>query len=263
MALQDILIHIDSTPQCSKRLDVAVELAKCHGARLTGLYVLTHAAYASRNAAADTQTEAAEKQFHDRTATAGIAAKWRQVDWQVVGASIGEVICLHAYYTDLVVVGQTEAGKTATDSIPERVILGSGRPVLVVPYAGSFSGIGERILVAWKAGRAATRALNDALPLLRAAREVEVVTVFDPRDAATLPGTICDHLSRHGVPVRHEILPSNPLPLADLLLNRVAEQGTDLLVTGAYGYSTKGTPELGSVARQLLESMTIPVLMSH
>lgn len=266
MALQDILIHMDNTPQCGTRLGVAVDLAKRHGARLTGLYVLTHAAYASRNAAADTQAEAAETQFRDRTAAAGIAAEWRRVDWQVVGASLGEVIILHAYCADLVVVGQTETGTTARnpmDGIPERVILGSGRPVLIVPYAGTFSGIGERIMVAWKAGREATRALNDALPLLRSAREVTVLTVSDPRDSTAVTDTIGEHLARHKVPARCENLPPSPVPLADLLLNRVAEQGIDLLVTGAYGYSSKGTPQLGAVAAQLLQSMTIPVLMSH
>jgi len=92
MALQDILIHMDNTPQCTTRLDVAVDLAKRHGARLTGLYVLTSTAYASRNIAANTQTEAAEAQFRDRTVTAAIPADWQRVDWRVVGVTVGEII---------------------------------------------------------------------------------------------------------------------------------------------------------------------------
>jgi len=266
MDLKDILVHIDTTPQCATRLEVAVQLAQRHNARLTGLYVLTRAAYASRSAAADTQAEAMKGMFNHRTAAAGIAAEWLRIDWQVVGVSIGEIITRHAYYADLVVVGQTEAGKTgrrAADGIPERVILGSGRPVLTIPYAGTFSGIGQRIMVAWKAGRESTRALNDALPLLRAAREVTLATVAEAADSTPVPVSICDHLQRHGVPVRAEKVLSGGLPTADTLLNQVAEQGIDLLVTGAYGYTSKGIPELGEVAAQLLRSMTIPVLMSH
>ncbi len=266
MALQDILIHMDNTPQCTTRLDVAIDLAKRHGARLTGLYVLTSTAYASRNIAANTQTEAAEAQFRDRTVTAAIPADWQRVDWRVVGVTVGEIITRYAYYSDLVVVGQNPAGTTdrmATDGIPERVILGSGRPVMIVPYAGSFSGRGQRIMVAWKAGRESTRALNDALPLLQAAREVTLVTVSEAGGEASRSDAICDHLRRHGVPVRTESVPASAMPIADTFLNHAAEQGIDLLVTGAYGYNSKGAPELGRVAAQLLRDMTIPVLMSH
>ena len=266
MALREILIHMDSTPQCAARLELAVDLARRHGARLTGLYVLTYFPYASRNTAAEAQVEAARDMFHEQAGAAGIAAEWRRVDWQVVGVSIWEVITLHAYYTDLVVVGQTKTGKagqTATEGIPERIILGSGRPVLIVPYAGSFSGMGQRIMVAWKAGRESTRALNDSLPLLQAAQEVTLATVADTRDGAPSPCTICEHLSLHGVQVRGKSLPTGNQQIADTLLNHVAEQGIDLLVTGAYGYTSKGAPALGVVARQLLQSMTIPVLMSH
>jgi len=134
---------------------------------------------------------------------------------------------------------------------------------MIVPYAGSFSGRGQRIMVAWKAGRESTRALNDALPLLQAAREVTLVTVSEAGGEASRSDAICDHLRRHGVPVRTESVPASAMPIADTFLNHAAEQGIDLLVTGAYGYNSKGAPELGRVAAQLLRDMTIPVLMSH
>jgi nucleotide-binding universal stress UspA family protein len=266
MALKDILVHMDSTARCAVRLEAAVHLAQRHGARLTGLYVLTHTPYASRSAAADDQAETAQALFHEQAGVAGVTAEWRRVDWRVVGTTMGEVITRYAYCTDLVVVGQTGSGRTgraAGDGIAERVILGSGRPVVTVPYAGSFSGIGQRIMVAWKAGRESTRALNDALPLLRAASEVTLATISEPGDDTTDSSGICDHLKRHGVPVRPENTLASTLPPADALLNLVSEQGIDLLVTGAFGYTAKGAPALGAVARQLLQSMTVPVLMSH
>ncbi|HEX9078973.1 MAG TPA: universal stress protein [Desulfuromonadaceae bacterium] len=265
MALREILVHMDSTPQCATRLEVAVDLAKRHGARLTGLYVLTYFPYASRNTAAEAQVEAARDMFHDQTGAAGIAAAWRRIDWQVVGVSIWEVITLHAYYTDLVVVSQPKAGKTgqSDDGIPERIIFGSGRPVLIVPYSGSFSGTGQRIMVAWKAGRESTRALNDAMPLLQAAQEVTLVTVADTRDGISPPCTICDHLALHGVTVHGKSLPASNMQIADALLNHAAEQDFDLMISGAYGYTSKGSLSLTVVARQLLQGMTIPLLMSH
>jgi nucleotide-binding universal stress UspA family protein len=266
MALKDILVHMDGTPRCAARLEAAVNLAKKHGARLTGLHVLTHAPYAPHDPLTGNSTETARSIFLAGTAAAGIETDWRMVDWGVVGTTIGEVIIRHAYYADLVVIGQAgsdRAGRAAGDGIAERVILGSGRPVMTIPYAGSFGNIGERIMVAWKAGRESTRAINDALPLLRAAREVTLATVAEPGDDAADTAGICDHLKRHGVPVRPEKKPAGALPTADALLNQVSELGIDLLVTGAFGYTAKGAPSLGSVARQLLKSMTVPLLMSH
>lgn len=266
MALRDILIHMDGAPPCEARLDLAVALARRHGARLTGLYVVTHAPYASRGAAGEGRAREAEALFRDQTAAAGLESEWRLAEWQVVGVKASEVVTLHAYYADLVVVGQPAAGGGRAGSagpLPERLVLGAGRPVLVVPCAGRFDGAGARVLVAWNAGREATRALNDALPLLRAAEEVAVVTVTGGEKGGAPAGDICGHLARHGVPVRSETLTAAELPVGDALLNRVAEGGFDLLVTGAYGRSPRGAPALGAVARHLLRSMTVPVLMAH
>jgi nucleotide-binding universal stress UspA family protein len=63
--------------------------------------------------------------------------------------------------------------------------------------------------------------------------------------------------------VKAEQLKTASLPVADLLLNRVMDEGIDLLVTGAYSHNAKGDPVPGPVARQLLRTMTVPVLMAH
>lgn len=266
MSLKEILLHLDNTPNCPARLELAVQLANRHSARLTALYILTSIPYASRSMSADKQAVSAEAMFRQRCDAAGIKTNLKRVDCRVVGVSAGEIITMHSYYSDLVIVGQTLSatqGSGGFDKIPERVILGSGRPVLTVPYAGGFKTAGERVMVAWKAGRESARALNDALPLLEAAREVTLVTVDGIRRELPATGSIAEYLESHGVAVRCENIKASGLSIADLLLNRVSEQGIDLLVTGAFGYTSKGAPELGAVAGQLLASMTIPVLMSH
>ena len=271
MALADILVHIDSTPNCAARLEVAIRLAQRQRASLTGLYVIAHQYYQPRQqGGVDAAAAAARSMFLDRTSGAGLESAWHCVDWTVIGVSVAEIINHHAHYTDLVVVGQTlpgAAGKGFPADLPERLILGAGRPVLVVPYAGDFPSVGERILVAWKAGRESTRAVNDALPLLQGARQVSLLAVNSSAnygdDVESLCSNICLHLARHGVSASADKILTATASVGDTLLNRAFEEGFDLLVMGAYAHTPQGTLVLGAVAKHLLKDMTVPVLMSH
>ena len=150
---------------------------------------------------------------------------------------------------------------------PELVALASGRPILAVPYAGQFETVGRRVLIGWNATREATRAVNDAMPLLAAADVVTVLTI-DAREApdahGELPGAdISLHLARHGVKATIERTVSAGVPAGEVLLSRAADLGADLLVIGAYGHSRMRELLLGGATRSILQSMTVPVLMSH
>jgi nucleotide-binding universal stress UspA family protein len=270
MALVDILVHLDLTPNCLSRLELAAALARRHGARLTGLYVVTHQHYQSERSGDDERIALLQKQFNSITTENTIDAQWLLVDWSVIGISMTEIINHHAHYADLVVVGQTppvEERRDVPPELPERVVLGSGRPVLVVPYAGRFSSAGDHVLVAWKAGRESTRAVNDALMLLKQASKVRVLAINSTNsyddDNEALCANICSHLERHGITTIAERLSSPAVSVGDLLLNHAWENGCDLLVMGAYAHTPQKTLVLGTVARQLLNQMTLPVLMAH
>jgi nucleotide-binding universal stress UspA family protein len=270
MALADILVHMDHQASSAARLAVAVGLAKRHRARLTGLFVITHQFYQPRHGTAEAAAGAAREMFEQQVAGAGIESKWECVDWSVIGVGMPEIIIHHTHYSDLLIVGQTTeepaSGGVPAD-LPERLILGAGRPVLVVPYAGVFASVGERVLVAWTAGRESTRAVNDALPLLKKAQRVDILAINSSEtygdDGESLCADICEHLERHGVTARAESMMAATTPVGDALLNRVCEEGFDLLVMGAYAHTPQGKMALGSVARHLLGQMTVPVLMSH
>jgi nucleotide-binding universal stress UspA family protein len=270
MALADILVHMDHQTSSAARLAVAVGLARKHRARLTGLFVITHQYYQPRQGSVENAAGAARELFERQVAAAGIEGQWRCVDWSVIGVGMTEIIVHHALYSDLLIVGQATQdpanGGVPTD-LPERLILGSGRPVLVVPYAGTFAAVGERVLVAWKAGRESTRAVNDALPLLKLASQVDVLAINSSEtygdDGEILCADICEHLERHGVTARGSNMIAATTSVGDALLNRVSEEGFDLLVMGAYAHTPQGKMALGSVARHLLGQMTVPVLMAH
>ncbi len=270
MEFKDILVHIDNSQQCVTRLDLAIKLARQHQAHLTGFYAITHPHYAQINVALDQKLIQARKLFQARTAKAGIATEYICADWAVAGDSTVEILNFYAHRKDLVIVGQADHDRSqehAPADLPERIVLGSGRPVLVVPYAGTFSSIGERVLVAWKSGRASARALHDAMPFLSKAKEVVLVTVTYPGDQK-LPdtggdGTIGIHLERHNIRVREEILEAGDVPVDNILMNYAWEQGCDLLVMGIYAHSQRGSVMVGPVTKKFFKRMTLPILMSH
>ena len=264
MTFKDILVHIGNSDHCGAVLDLAIGLARKHQAHLTGLYVITHRHYSSQ--LESTLAKAAEAQaiFMGKTGEAGISAEWLCVDWPVVGESVSKIVNLHAFCKDIVIIGQTESasrnGEIEPD-LPERVILGSGRPVLIVPYAGKFDTVGERAMVAWKTGRESTRAVNDAMPFLLTAREVRILALGSS-DAGESAGRVAAHLARHGIRVERELFSVEEISVGDVLLNQVWEEGCDLLVMGGYTRTSRGMV-LGPIARHILKQMTSPVLMSH
>jgi len=264
VAFNDILVHIGNSDHCGAVLDLAIGLARQHQAHLTGLYVITHRHYSSQLESAHGRAAEAEAVFRAKTAEAGLSAHWLCVDWPVVGEKASKVVNLHAFCKDMVVVGQTEIPSRHSEvepDLPETVILGSGCPVLVVPYAGAFQAVGERVMVAWKTGRESARAVKDAMPFLRTAREARILAL-GPASAGEGADRVVDHLARHGIAAERELFSVEEIPVGDVLLNQAWEERCDLLVLGGYTRTSRGTV-LGPTARHILKHMTVPVLMSH
>jgi nucleotide-binding universal stress UspA family protein len=281
MNYKDLLVVLDSEASALGRLDLAAALAERFEAHLVGLYPLPipdpprHLGYYDPtlldpffHGLRERARDAADKQrevFEHVASLRGLS-----VEWRVIAEGPEADAALHARYADLAILGQLDPDRGGADTIrprPEQVALASGRPILVIPYAGQFDNVGRRVLIAWNATREATRAVNDAMPLLTAAELVTVLTI-DPREGpqghGELPGAdISLHLARHGVKAQVERTVAADLPVGELLLSRAADLGADLLVMGAYGHSRARELLLGGVTRTLLRSMTLPVLMSH
>jgi nucleotide-binding universal stress UspA family protein len=69
---------------------------------------------------------------------------------------------------------------------------------------------------------------------------------------------------RHGVKAEvSELDGVDDVPLGDMLLSRASQLGADLVVMGAYGHSRWQELVMGGATRNMLQSMTVPVLMSH
>lgn len=267
MGIRDILVHLDSSAASAARLDVAIAYARKHNARLRGLYLITHFFYEPRTPGEKTDSEKAEQMFTEKTVMAGIESAWVFQDCSTLGSNICDLITMHAYFTDLLIIGQVNHSAPVINiptDLVERVVVACGRPVLVIPYSGIFKSAGDRIMIAWKAGRESVRAVNDSLLHLQKAHSVEIIEGkktkddFDP----TID-LIKNFLLKHKIKATVDVISSENFPIGDLILNNVCEKNIDLLVMGAFAPNRRGKLELSPVAQHVLKYLTTPVLMSH
>ncbi|HMD64763.1 MAG TPA: universal stress protein [Stellaceae bacterium] len=297
MALKDILVGTDPSSAGEGRLKLAVNLARAHRAHVTACYVMQEEhgapvgpilpgvpvnpgpgvliAPETRTTAGDPasapvppvsreaeRAEQVEELFRTELRAHGIGGEWHLF-------SPGETAALIdlAKSFDLTVLGQLSPEIRSTGFRPDEIVIATGRPVLMIPYAGTFDTVGRRALVAWDGTREAARAVNDALPLLGQAEAVTVMYVG--AQEASLEQhrpsmeRIVRHLQRHGITAKPEETIQGDIAISDVLLSRAADLAADLIVAGAYHHSQLREALIGGVSRELLEHMTVPVLMSH
>lgn len=266
MALKAILVHLDHTARCEHRLDLAIALAGKHQAHLSGFYATDYPSYT--HAAATKEFTAASMQalFRQKTAQAGIAAGWIEGrTLEPVTMPVVDKLILHTYYADLVIVGQMDTGsggQNLSSDFPERIAMASGRPVLVIPKRGEFSSLGDRVMVAWRGGRASSRALHDAIPILRKAQHVNLMMVNPTDSFQSEAENLCAYLSWNSINATWNRIADEELSTGNILLNQACDLGTDLLVVGLLSIIRRGKAVPGPVGRHLLDFMTIPILMS-
>ncbi|QPF73498.1 universal stress protein [Roseateles sp. DAIF2] len=278
MSYRSLLVHLDGTPAGTARVTQAIDLAMhmdCHlvGLAPTGLLSMPVAPEAAAtlgqfNALAwellQDQAQQAAGRFRAACAAAGLKSCEALIDT----ADIATSLVRHAHCSDLLILGQpnpAQVGHAQQRAITEQVLLHSARPTLLLPYAGRLGSLGRHALVAWDDSRESVRAVTDALPLLRRA---QVVTVLSWRESdvqepmAQRLAALRQWLAWQGVQAetREERSSSS---VADALLSRAADLGCDLIVMGAYGHSRWTERVLGGATRGLLDAMTAPVLMSH
>ena len=179
-----------------------------------------------------------------------------------------DIVPVHARYADLTIMGQTDPEPDAGDATPARGLqvqtaTDSGRPLLIIPYAGDFKAPGRHMLIAWNGSREASRAVHDALPLLKRAERVSVLSISPPAEDHIAGFDISAQLARHGVNAEAKRNVSSDISAGDVLLSECADLGADMIVMGAYGHSRLREFILGGVSQHLLETMTVPVFMAH
>ncbi len=218
----------------------------------------------SQRAESDKAAKDAVARFQKAAELAGVSAETRILSASVAGAAdqIGRL----ARRFDLVVVGQPAREQPVPEEVlDEGVLFESGRPVIFVPFIQTAGMKLGRVLVCWDGSRAASRAIGDALPILQKAKQVEIIIVGGkpPKSGEVSGADLGQHLARHGLKVDVKRITSPDIDVASTILSYAADSSADMLVMGGYGHSRLREFVLGGVTRGLLESMTVPTLMSH
>ena len=277
MAYKDILVYADAAPGAAARLDAAAMLAATQKAHLIALHVdtipftpvdlmgtgVTAELYEWQIGMRKERAEAAQQAVKAAEQRHGVSFEWRKVE-----GGIDSTLIEQGFYADLVVLSQNTPVtdlEAPLSPMAGNILMGTGRPVLLVPNAFKGKTIGRRVLVAWKPGAEATRAVHDALPLLQQAEAVTVMRVNPAaEEPAHHPGAdLATHLVRHGVKVTVTPVQAPDAKAGTAILEQARAMQADLIVMGAYGHSRLRELVFGGVTRQMLETPPLPVLMSR
>lgn len=282
MSYKTILIHLDSFESTESVVEQAVSLARINDAHVIGLapsgfaslpagdYFGTSARYINDiQQELDEAAKAAAAKFEKQCQKMGFEAFEARIFNESVVASLIE----HAAFTDLIVLSQPNDDATQASASPGLVgdlLMEGGRPVLVMPNTQKPASEFKQVVVAWDGSRQAGRAIIDAMPLLQRAETVNIVLVnagdrkskFAAVHGQEPGADIGAFMARHDVNTNvRQIVTSTSV--SDALLNEVSDSKTDLLVMGGYGHSRFREWILGGTTREVLEGMSVPVLMSH
>ena len=286
--IRNVLVHVSDSERTREVLSCAIRLAAAQGAKVhavhaveplyLGAYVSPEAAMAAAQLGQDAE--------RDRTAKAremvreAAAAHRIEIGFQSPGGDPTETMIARSRLADLVVLGQPNGldERGLSRRFASQLLVGAGCPVLFVPGVGKIDTIGERVLVAWSATRESTRALRDAMPILKRASTVELLRfgAQAPKDQDPLDA-VKGYLQAHEVAAKPVTRPVREInfgermltptvvdaSIAELLLSHAADIDADLIVMGGYGHTRIHEMVLGGVTRTIMHSMTVPVLMSH
>lgn len=273
--LRSILVHLDGTARAEARLQLAHRLAAVHRGALTALFAVSPRVLAvlpmmgglppmpMGGEIDPDHRERALALFEHLLLQHPTRCDWRELR----GEPVVERFVQRALTCDLMVLGQRDARDASGFDVPadfvEAVMLGSGKPALIVPLSGSASPQPERVLVAWRATRESAHALSTALPLLQSAKEVHLVAAADPDDPVPPMSALRTFLRMHGIERMHEHHAPHDGHVGEALLALAARVDAGLLVMGAYGHSRARELVLGGATRTVLASATVPVWMAH
>jgi nucleotide-binding universal stress UspA family protein len=257
---KDILVYLDPSSDTAARLRLATALARSHEARLIGMDACSPEAF--EGAWRERATELPDL-FQETIKLSGVEGRYVAIDrWRAAGRHE------YAHYADLIVASQPEfeAKNLIAAGVPEDVLLSAGVPILLLPYGWKERPVGESIIIAWKSSREATRAVHDAMPLLKRAKKVTAFT-FGPRPdgSGDEPDSLIEHLNRHGIVAEASKWWPNAddMTPVDALFACLDTQEADLIVAGAYGHSRWIEGLFGGVSHDLVRQPSLPVLLSH
>ena len=274
--MRDILVPVADRPECARALQTAFDLGRKVGASVTGCHIRPHRY--SKVALSPAFADADWRKKSTKTAPAAARTLFRQVAekngfkvtrrssiaqsavWQEKVGSPERLMAIFGPVTDLIVVSRPSKAGNVADMFLHAALIESGRPVLVLPQA-SHKPIGRHACIAWNQSADAARAVTAAMPLLREAEDVTIITC-GPEDKAGPKAThLASYLRNWGVHSTHKT--TRGRDVEEELVAAAREAGADLLIGGAYSRSRWRQKIFGGTTEYLIRTAKLPILLLH
>lgn len=271
--MRSLLVHAADDGTFEARMQVGLDLARRFDAHLTFLQTIAYDVVIPTDpfivVGNDVSTLTKEHAAEFRTEITGRLAnedvRW---DWQEESGFDGSAMIKHASLNDLALVGaRVGEGKGSMASpLAGLMAIHCRAPVFVVPGEWRGFDADAPAMVCWNGSEQAARALRAAVPLLRCADAVHMVSVGDKVqiDAHELPAEAAvAYLDRHGIDCQQVDLPRGSDSVEDVLMSAARAREAGMMVMGAYGQPRLFETLFGGTTRTMLADPPMPVLMAH
>jgi len=281
-----ILVPTAARPECAIALDVAFRLAKQLDANVTACHVRrdryeprtargaarvddVYARVAAAEAASDKLTSKEAHELFERTAQSNgfkvarrpaLRQRSRAIWHDMVGTP-ERVFGIVGPVVDLSVVSRPKAKSAGrAREFLLAALLHSAKPLLVVPQR-RLTSLGERVVIAWNQSADAALTVAAALPLLRRAERVVVVTSGSENRAGPKARYLAQYLAHWDVEVEH--VRTRGRNIENEIESTYRNVDANLLVMGAYSRHWFRERVFGGVTEHMLFKTEIPTFMLH
>lgn len=269
--MKSILLHVNDDPGQESRLLATLALVRQHGARLTCVqvtpisdYVVTDpfgGMYQVQTLLEQLANQAVEarSRIEDRLVNEGLEWEWSVYDGDVAGTIVQQ-----SQLSDLIVLSQADNGRgnrSRPQSLVTNVALHVRTPVLAVPIAAPTFNPGGLAMIAWNASPEAGHAVRAALPMLKKASSVHVVTFDENEDFPA--NDLRQYLAAHGITAECAEQQLDGKPVGEALCLAATARKAAFIVMGAYGHSRFREAVFGGVSRHMMAQSTVPLLLAH
>ncbi|WP_339914353.1 universal stress protein [uncultured Brevundimonas sp.] len=210
---------------------------------------------------AESNVQRALTRFHEV-----VGGQFEDCEWRGRVGFPADILIAESRAADLVILGRRTDRTPFYTPDPADVLMGVGRPVLIVPPGSGRTPVDWPAVVAWSDSREARRAVAAALPMLRQTEKVHVVEICDgdeTGDAQTRVDDVAAWLKRHDIDAVGEVSPRDHDSTAAAILEFTASRKAGLIVAGGYGHARIREWVLGGVTRDLLADSPVCLLLSH
>lgn len=269
--LKTILVPIGHAGGADERLDLAIELANKYDAHVTALHVLlpmgemvkavpieAYSGEAFDRFTREQEEEAAEyrAKYEKKLQASGV-----RYDWHQLQSDLLTQLNLHARASDLTILSQKGEELDDILGVMHDFIIENGLPVVVIPSKGDSAEF-KNVLIAWDNGKQCASAVHYALPILKNADKVTVLTISE-QDKDHIPeADVCIKLARHGVNAE-ALTEDESMGIAERILETADKTGADLIISGAWGHRRIREIIFGGVTKKLLSNQKYSIYLAN